>query len=313
MLPCATENSITPFALPPTIEVEVLRGEHEVEVLDFLAADPLSSFVMASWIKDNGLVSPLNRGTFYACRDARKELEGVALIGHITLFEAVSNSALAAFAGLARGCKSVRTILGPEDKVNRFLVHYADADSHTLAAHRQLLFEQRSRSSAKPVAELRRATQAELSLIVPVHAAMAIEQTGIDPLATDREGFRERCLRRIQQGRVWVCVEDQQLTFKADVIADLTDVAYLEGIYVSPGMRGSGYGARCLRELTNRLLSHARSVCVLAREENESAQSCYRSAGYKFRDYYKTLLVRRTAKSDAEEDAARAASGGANK
>ena len=35
-------------------------------------------------IRDNGIVSSLNRGTFYGCRDLNGNLEGVALVGHAT-------------------------------------------------------------------------------------------------------------------------------------------------------------------------------------------------------------------------------------
>ena len=53
----------------PTIgnprQVQSLLGENEAEVVDFLSAHPLLTFVMTGWIRDNGLVSQLNRGTFY--------------------------------------------------------------------------------------------------------------------------------------------------------------------------------------------------------------------------------------------------------
>ncbi|PYS80708.1 MAG: DUF4081 domain-containing protein, partial [Acidobacteria bacterium] len=49
---------------------------------------------------------------------------------------------------------------------------------------------------------------------------MTLEETGVNPLETDPAGFRERCARRITQGRVWVCVKDGRLLFKADVISD---------------------------------------------------------------------------------------------
>ena len=58
--------------------------------------------MMAGFIRDNGVVSPLNRGTFYACRDVAGRLEGVAHIGHATLVEARSEAALSAFAHLAQ-------------------------------------------------------------------------------------------------------------------------------------------------------------------------------------------------------------------
>src|SRR6266508_2413845 len=122
---------------------------------------------------------------------------------------------------------------------------------------------------------------------------MAVEETGVNPLEVDPTGFRERCARRIQQGRVWVCVKDKHLLFKADVISDLTEVNYLEGIYVSPENRGQGFGTRCVKQLTNILLTQTKSVCLLTKEEKSAAQACYRSAGYKLREHYETLFLER--------------------
>src|SRR6266571_3550624 len=112
MLELTRENPRLPLAPNQSRPIELLKAEHEMEVLDFLSAYPLLTFVMAGWIKDNGLVSPLNRGTFYAYRNRRGELEGVALIGHITMFEANSSDAVAAFAGLTQQCESAYAVLG---------------------------------------------------------------------------------------------------------------------------------------------------------------------------------------------------------
>src|SRR6266849_4505744 len=106
MLQLRRDNLIAPLAPEVAQAVRPLRGEHEAEVLDFLSAHPLLTFVMTGWIKDNGLVSPLNRGNFYASRNDRGELDGVALIGHVTLFETKSESALAEFARLTNACSS---------------------------------------------------------------------------------------------------------------------------------------------------------------------------------------------------------------
>src|SRR3954468_21448206 len=81
-----------------SLSVHPLTERHdEGEVLDFLAERPVHTVVMAGLIRDNGLESPFNRGTFYACRDSAGSLAGVALIGHATFVEARTDSALRAF------------------------------------------------------------------------------------------------------------------------------------------------------------------------------------------------------------------------
>src|SRR5205085_799140 len=83
----------------------------------FLSERPVQTVVMSGLVRDNGLESPFNRGTFYACRDREGRLEGVALIGHATLVEARTESALAAFAALAQKESNAHTILGEHGRV----------------------------------------------------------------------------------------------------------------------------------------------------------------------------------------------------
>src|SRR5215210_5465362 len=79
-----------------------LREEDRLEVLAFLAERPLHTVCLIGFIRDNGLVSPLNRGTFYGCRNSEGRLEGVALIGHATLIEARTRRASREFALVAQ-------------------------------------------------------------------------------------------------------------------------------------------------------------------------------------------------------------------
>lgn len=247
---------------------------------------------MAGLIRDNGLISALNRGTFYGHRDANGKLNGVALIGHITVFETSSKPALMAFARLTQNCSSVHAVVGEAAKVDRFLSYYKESGRRPRLLCREELFEQRHcQSHEEPVTGLRRATHADLDLVVPVHAQMAFEECGVNPLFVDSEGFYQRCSRRIEQGRVWVKSENNHLVFKADIVSETPDVVYLEGIYVGTRNRGKGIGYRCLRQLTNELLKSTTSVCLLANEKNTAARACYQKAGYRTRELYDTLYL----------------------
>ncbi|MCA1613554.1 MAG: GNAT family N-acetyltransferase [Acidobacteria bacterium] len=89
----------------------VLAAGHEAEALDFLSARPLHTVYMAGFIRDNGLVSPLNRGAFYGSRDAAGRLAGVALVGHVTQVEARTPDAAGAGGAAAAGLRPAT----PED------------------------------------------------------------------------------------------------------------------------------------------------------------------------------------------------------
>ena len=108
------------------MEARTLREGQESEVIEFLRQRPIHTVAMISLIHDNGLESPLNRGTFYGCRDLNGQLEGVALVGHATLMETVSDRALRALARVARDYSSTHMIMGEQDRVAEFWASYAE-------------------------------------------------------------------------------------------------------------------------------------------------------------------------------------------
>ena len=272
--------------------VQKLTNSDAPEVLNFLSRRPLNTFIMASFIRENGIASSANRGEFYAYRNAFGALEGIALIGHLILLETNSDAAMRSFAKLAQACHDAQTVLGEWTKVGKFLDSYSHGGPTPRLLNRQLLMERNQPISLpEQIRGLRGATIADLDLVIPVHAQLAFEESGINPLEKDAEGFRERCARRIENGQVWVVTQDNQLQFKADVVAETPEVIYLEGIFVGTNQRGQGFGAHCLAQMTNELLAQADSVCLFANLRNHSAQKCYSKAGYTLREYYDSLYL----------------------
>jgi ribosomal protein S18 acetylase RimI-like enzyme len=275
-----------PFVYPLT------EKDSEREVLAFLAERPVHTVVMNGLVRDNGLESPFNRGTFYGCRNSEGRLEGVALIGHAVFVEARSLPALKAFAETAQGHRDAHMILGEQTLVSSFWDYYAPTGQPPRLFCRELLFEQQWPVAADSSVEgLRPATLADLPHILPVHAAMAAAESGVNPLESDPQGFRLRCARRIESGRVWVLLEDGRLVFKADIASDTPECVYVEGVYVEPESRRRRYGLRCLAQLGRQLLGRTRVVSALVNEANAPAQALFQRAGYKLRGYYDTIFL----------------------
>lgn len=276
-----------------TVTVFELTEEDRNEVLAFLAERPTHTVCMTGFIRDNGLVSPHNRGTFYGCRNSEDRLEGVALIGHATLIEARTSPAMREFGLVAQSHKRTHMIMGEVDAVEEFWNYYADEGQEMRRACRELLFELRHAMDVREeTGEMRRANLGDLDQIVPVQAAMAEFESGVNPIEVDPEGFRARCARRIEMGRVWVLEQDGKLVFKADVQADTPDVIYLEGVWVAPAERGKGIGRKCLRQLCRDLLTRTKSVCLLVNEESERAHTFYRMCNFKMRGVYDSIFLR---------------------
>lgn len=275
-------------AMMPVI-TSPLPGSEE-HILSALSSNSLTNVIMAGFIRDNGFISPLNRGRFYAGHDEKNKLEGIALLGHTILFEAFTDRAIHAFAALARRESSPHLLMGEHTAVERFWSFYAKKDeSPRLVCPIVFLQRREPFKEQSGVFDLRPATREDLEHVVQAQAAMVFETSGVDPLKKDPAGFGERYLRRIEKKRVWVVIENGRLLFKADIIADTPQANYIEGIYVRPEERGKGLGRRCVNDLGRILLERTKAIYLFVEDQNERTTSFYLNLGFSVAGRYDLL------------------------
>jgi len=278
---------------PDVTRISGLTDANVTETLAFLAIRPVHTVVMTSLINDNGIESELNRGKFYGYRNATGELEGVALIGHSTLVEARSEVALRALAAIARTSETpIHLIMSSGTAAEDFWQHMTDGLTQPRLKCTEALFDV---SFPFPVQKTsRRPKNADMSHLIAVaeaQAEVAFIESGVDPMLRDREGFLKRVARRIEQDRVFVVTDGDELVFKADIIAETADVIYLEGIYVAEKYRGQGIGSECLAALTLELLGRATHICMLSNVNMANAHRSFAKAGYRRTDECTTLFA----------------------
>jgi GNAT superfamily N-acetyltransferase len=262
----------------------------EEEILSALAAPTMTNVVMAGFIRDNGLVSPQNRGCFYECRNQADKLEGVALIGHSILFDAFSEGAIEGFASVARSGPSPHLLMGEHNAVQRFWRYYADHGQSPRQVCPILFMRRTEQFQPRPdVPELRLARPEDLEPIVRAQADMVIETSGVDPLRKDPLGFRQRYLRRIDRNRVWVLMNNRHLLFKLDVITETPDATYIEGVYVNRDERGKGLGQSCLAATGRKLLQHTKAIHLFVENENTRTIAFYLKVGFDIGGRYDLL------------------------
>ena len=277
-------------SLPRLPLVSPARAEEENEILKALSASSLANVIMKGFVRDNGLANPKNRGQFYTCRNKLNELEGVALIGHTILFEAFNEAAIKVFAMLARRESAPHLLMGEHQSVQQFWNYYADKKQSPRLVVPVVVLSRSEPFDAQPqVSGLRLATPEDLEHVVSAQAAMARETSGVDPLQRDATGFRERYLRRIDKKRVWVLMKNGRLVFKTDVIADIPDATYIEGVYVSPEERGKGLGTNCLKALGSILLQRTKAIYLFVEHENSQTKSFYLKLGFNIAAHYDLL------------------------
>jgi predicted GNAT family acetyltransferase len=275
---------------PEQLNVSPLTEVHGAEILSFLSERPVDNVIMSGFIRDNGVVSPHNRGRFYGCRNTAGALEGVALIGHGMSFDARSDAVTETFAKLTRLSPEAHLLMGESEQVKRFW-HYYAPDGREPRQHRDvfLLAQHLPFSGCEEIQGLRTATPGDLDEVAALHSEMIGEETGDDPMRTDREGFLHRCLRRIEQRRTWAWFEGGRIIYKADVIAQTPEATYVEGICVQPSERSKGYGRRCLTQMGRQLLGQTKAICLFVDERNRRGQDFYSSIGYACANRYHIL------------------------
>jgi hypothetical protein len=130
----------------------------------------------------------------------------------------------------------------------------------------------------------------DLDLLVPACAAAHELELGIDPLARDPESFRWRTLAQIDEGRSWVWLEGDVVLFKAEASAWTPQAVQIQQVWVDPGARGRGYGARGLRDLCRLLLETTPNVTLFVRSENAPAIALYETVGMRKALEYRSIL-----------------------
>jgi uncharacterized protein len=273
--------------------VQILTKADQPEVLGFLKMRPVHTVVMTSFIKDNGLESASNRGIFYGYRNIAGELEGVALIGHTTLVETRSDDATTTLALKARESETpIHVMMSDGNSIESFWQYFSNDNQEPRLVCEERLFEIKHPVMVREEVEgLRLATKDELLPVAEAHAEIAFEESGVNPLVKDREGYLKRVMRRIEQGRTWVVFDEGKMIFKADIVAETAEVKYLEGIYVNPENRGQGIGANCLSQLSRILLEEVKHVCLLSNVDFQQAHHAYLKAGFKSKDCCVTMFV----------------------
>jgi uncharacterized protein len=137
---------------------------------------------------------------------------------------------------------------------------------------------------------IREATRADLELLLPACATTHEGELGLDPLATDAEGFRRRTLQQIEDGRSWIWRDSGTILFKAEASAWTPHAVQLQQVWVDPEARGQGYGRRGLSDLVRLLLERVPRVCLFVRADNPAAIRLYETIGMDRVGTYRSVL-----------------------
>lgn len=146
-----------------------------------------------------------------------------------------------------------------------------------------------------PDAAVRLARPDELDLLLPASVQMFVEEVGYSPLVAGPGAYESRVRTLLEEGRTFVRVEEgpdgPEVVFKADLGAVSSQVAQVQGVWVTPRLRGrriSEHGMAAVVERT--LASVAPMVSLYVNRYNTRAMASYRRVGFSEVGRYATVL-----------------------
>jgi ribosomal protein S18 acetylase RimI-like enzyme len=137
---------------------------------------------------------------------------------------------------------------------------------------------------------LRRGTLADLDRLTAASAAMHREEMGVDPLAIDPNGWRQRMAALIERGWSFVLEDDGRVIFKAELSAWTPEASLVQGVYTVPECRRQGIGTSAMAALSELLLADAPLCTLYVNHFNTAARRLYATLGFEHVGDFATLF-----------------------
>ena len=253
------------------------------EVLDVLGRDPVANVFVVSRILASGSGMRALGGELWG-HVADDRLQAVCYAGANLVPSGASPEAVGLFADRARRQgRRCSSIVGPAEVVGPLW----DRLEPTWGAARdvrpsQPLMATSRPSSVPPDPRVRRVRTDEVDVLMPACIAMFTEEVGVSPLQAGGEGlYRARVAELVGSGRAFARIEDGRVVFKAEIGAATPDACQVQGVWVTPEMRGRGIaGAGMAAVVAYALADVAPVVSLYVNDYNHPARASYRRSGF---------------------------------
>jgi predicted GNAT family acetyltransferase len=258
-----------------------------------LAADPVANCFVASRIHSGG-VDPWRLGGELLGYYDDDRLQSLLYTGANLVPVATTPASRAAFADrlrpVGRRCSS---FVGPAEEVLDLwrLLEPSWGPAREIRSDQPLMvIDGPPAVPADPL--VRRATAADLDLLVPACIDMFTAEVGVSPIAGGMgAAYRARIAEIVREGRSFVRIDGDDVVFKAEVGAVARDVCQVQGVWVHPAHRGRGHSEPGMAAV----VLHAReslapAVSLYVNSYNTAARKCYRRVGFREHGTFATVL-----------------------
>ena len=273
--------------------VRIVTSRDLSAVEQVLAADPVANCFVASRVAGGGL-DPWRLGGELLGYFDDDRLLSLVYAGANLVPVGTTPAARAAFADRLRPAgRRCSSFVGPADEVLDLwrLLEPAWGPAREVRHDQPLMVADRDPLvRADPL--VRRATAADLDVLVPACIDMFTAEVGVSPVSGGMgAAYRARIAEIVREGRSFVRIDGGVVVFKAEVGAVTSDVCQVQGVWVDPDYRGRGHSESGMAAVT--ILARetiAPTVSLYVNSYNTAARKCYRAVGFREHGTFATVL-----------------------
>jgi predicted GNAT family acetyltransferase len=263
-------------------------------VEELLAQDPVAHCFVASRVRVGG-VDPWRLGGDLWGYDDGGRVRSLVYCGANLVPIATTPASRAAFADRLRAAgRRCSSLVGPAEEVLDLwrLLEPAWGPAREVRETQPLMIIDHSPAVA-PDPLVRRATAADLDVLVPACIAMFTAEVGVSPVTGGMgAAYRARVAELVRDGRSFVRIEDGVVLFKAEIGAATPQACQVQGVWVDPKHRGrrlSEAGMAAVVKATRREVSP--TVSLYVNSYNTAARKSYLAVGFREHDTFATVLL----------------------
>jgi hypothetical protein len=192
-----------------------------------------------------------------------------------------------------KGCAS---IFGPSEQVLALwqVLEHSWGRARAVRAHQPLMATALTSAKVGVPADprVRFARLEEVDIVMPAAAAMFTDEIGYPPYRGSSRGYRALIAGLIAERHTVVWVENDEVMFKADVGSAAVNAAQIQGVWLTPRLRGQGRSEALMAAATDLILEHVAPLATLyVNDFNEAARATYRAIGYREVGAFTTILL----------------------
>ncbi|HUR83506.1 MAG TPA: GNAT family N-acetyltransferase [Thermoanaerobaculia bacterium] len=255
------------------------------DALEFLQRDPLINVYLISRLLDERMLAASQIAVVRyngAIVLVASLATNIVLAGDPSVSRDITDAAVLLIADrILQRMLPVRAIISPQHLVETLWnALRARLDPPTVIRLNQPVYALRKRLDYPDLTTARYSVMRDVDALVPACAAMHKEEVGIDPLARDAAGYRERIRELIEKKRSVVRVIDNLIVSKCEYSAVTSEAVQLMGVWTHPRFRRQGLSMELLREVCGHVSRRSKTVTLFVNDFNRPAVALYEALGF---------------------------------